>query len=829
MTSEQIKSSCDNAVSAGARFERHRVMFKVLTRLPPTLWVTAETIFAQLFWVLIFTVQALILGPHAFGLIGMVMIFLGFWESVPGVAITDALISIRSIDNLHLSTATTTCALLCLVLGAAVAGLAKPLATALGHAELAALMRAMAVLPLVHAFSLAPIAAAQRELRFRSTAIRTIVSLFAGGVVGVTLTFAGVGVWALVWQAIVQRCVAAVALWFAVPISLSFAISPRHLREVVGFAWPVMLARGMSWVSSQLPRLILGLYLGPTELGLFSLATRLSDIVAQVAILPRWLVARVDLRRFATDPEALRKAVRRVFLQISVLSFPLSVGGAAVIPTLFHTWLDPRWFEATRPSQLMLLTGMPLVTFYVTTAALLALNRQRSEAYIAVAQSVAIVIAVAVAAPFGLAATSAAIGAACLATLPLGVVILRRQSRLALRDILLPQAPAFLAAGAMGIVVSLSRAPLEAAFSSVTALGIMICAGTIFYAVLLAIMTPEPGRVGKQLFHQIIGEVILSLKIRRFLRPFGIERLLYYYHHRMVARSTERCRQSVETAKLLSQIRDMNLVFSVTAGRSGTMFVHKLFANLPNVISEHEAIPSFHSCLRKIQSDPSVAKEFLLKYKLPHIVNLCTPNYVELSHVFCKGFLEPLLEFGITPNLILLRRDPRLIALSYLRRYTIPERTLYGIEFLLSPRCARARALPLPLWRRRTDYQLIFWYVLEIERRQREYSQLVRDRGGVVSDVFASELRSFTCFLELGRAMGLITPTADSGALAHHHAAVASISWNANNAPLWPGNGINLDREEEEVWQLVSASDPQLRSSVEARYRSLDCPFGTIG
>jgi hypothetical protein len=76
----------------------------------------------------------------------------------------------------------------------------------------------------------------------------------------------------------------------------------------------------------------------------------------------------------------------------------------------------------------------------------------------------------------------------------------------------------------------------------------------------------------------------------------------------MVAGLTEQCRQSVETANLLSQIRDMNLVFSVTAGRSGTMFVHKLFEKLPNVISEHEAIPSFHSCLRKIQSDPSGAK-----------------------------------------------------------------------------------------------------------------------------------------------------------------------------------------------------------------------------
>jgi hypothetical protein len=41
-----------------------------------------------------------------------------------------------------------------------------------------------------------------------------------------------------------------------------------------------------------------------------------------------------------------------------------------------------------------------------------------------------------------------------------------------------------------------------------------------------------------------------------------------------------------------------------------------------------------------------------------------------------------------------------------------------------------------------TDYQLIFCYVLEIERRQQEYSRLVQDRGGIVCDVSAEELNN---------------------------------------------------------------------------------------
>jgi hypothetical protein len=214
--------------------------------------------------------------------------------------------------------------------------------------------------------------------------------------------------------------------------------------------------------------------------------------------------------------------------------------------------------------------------------------------------------------------------------------------------------------------------------------------------------------------------------------------------------------------------------------------------------------------------------EFLLKYKLPYIASLCVPNYAELSHLFCKGFLEPLLALGVTPNLILLRRDPRLVALSYLRRYTIPERTFYGIEFLLSPRYTRT--LSLPLWRRMTDYQLIFWYVLEIERRQWQYSQLVRDRHGIVCDVTAEELNGFHCFFELARSLGLIDLTADRDALAREHAAVASICWNKNDGPLWDDR-VDFDREEEEVWQLVSASEPQLRSWVEQRYRRHDCQY----
>ena len=130
---------------------------------------------------------------------------------------------------------------------------------------------------------------------FRSLTIRTVVSQSAGAVAGLALALAGAGVWALVSQALVQRGLAVIILWAAVPLTIDRRLSWKHLRELSTFALPNLVSRCMSWGSGQLPRLILGVYLGPTRLGLFTLATRLHDVVTQVAIMPKAQVARVDL------------------------------------------------------------------------------------------------------------------------------------------------------------------------------------------------------------------------------------------------------------------------------------------------------------------------------------------------------------------------------------------------------------------------------------------------------------------------------------------------------------------------------------------------------
>jgi hypothetical protein len=271
---------------------------------------------------------------------------------------------------------------------------------------------------------------------------------------------------------------------------------------------------------------------------------------------------------------------------------------------------------------------------------------------------------------------------------------------------------------------------------------------------------------------------------------------------------------------MMSRLRDKNLVFTVTAGRTGTLFLKRLFATLPDTTSLHEPEPAFHRYLRSAQRDPSVAREFLLRYKLPFIGGLRTTNYVELSNVFCKGYLLPLLELGITPNLIIMRREPRKIAVSYLERYSVPGRTHFGLEYLLDP--ALPGVLPLPSRRRMSDYQIIFWYTLEIERRQRDYARLVADLGGAVCDVTAQELTDVGVFFELAQTLGLLAGTVDRDKLAAEHAAISARGHNRTRRQVSVDGDI--DAQEQEVYDAISAVDPGLRSWIEAVYRDRKRP-----
>jgi teichuronic acid exporter len=462
-----------------------------LGKISPTSWVTAQNLFKQIFAIALFAIQAPLLGPHAFGLLALVMVFIGFCEYVLEIAGTDALISVKNIEQRHYSTMTTVNVACGVALGALIFAFAPRIAAVFREPELVPLLHFMAVLPIVTVLASAPNAACRRELQFEPLVTRMLASTTIAGIVGLILTFMHYGVWALVWQATIQRVLNVAILWKLVKMPFRMGFSAPHFNELRRYAAPMVVSQTMSWAADQIPRYILGFFLGASELGLFSLAARLSDIVVQLAVSPRYGVARIEMRQFAEERTGIETATQRILTHMSALTFPLCIGAAVVMPLLFATWLNARWAGGVLPAQLMMLGVIPYVTHYALSAALLGMNRQSAIAVNATAQTFTLVLVSAAFAPLGLYPATAAIACRPLVTATIPVIFARRYGGIAAKGVLVAQMPALLAAGVTGAAVFGLKLLLTPYLGSVALLAWLVLAGVVTYGALIGLLLPE--------------------------------------------------------------------------------------------------------------------------------------------------------------------------------------------------------------------------------------------------------------------------------------------------------------------------------------------------
>ena len=197
---------------------------------------------------------------------------------------------------------------------------------------------------------------------------------------------------------------------------------------------------------------------------------------------------------------------------------------------------------------------------------------------------------------------------------------------------------------------------------------------------------------------------------------------------------------------IVDELSAARLCFTVTSGRSGTKLLANLLREAAGICAEHEPAPRLNYVFRSIVDFPEAARWWLLTEKLPAIAKLMgsAPAYAELSHLTCKGFIEPILELGLRPAFLMVSRDPRAGATSLFRIGTIPERTASGRLVLIGP--TESQLLPLPGWRQLSDYQLCYWYAREIEWRQAHYRKLFSSLGIEWLDLRFDDIRSWPTF-----------------------------------------------------------------------------------
>ncbi|HYP19733.1 MAG TPA: lipopolysaccharide biosynthesis protein [Chloroflexia bacterium] len=183
----------------------------------------------------------------------------------------------------------------------------------------------------------------QKEINYRRRMVPEVGRTLLKGVLSVALAFAGLGVWSLVWGQVLGEACATVLLWVVAKWRPARLFRRDLLRSMLGYSFQTMLAGGLGTMLADVDYFIIGALLGPTALGIYTLAFRLPDLLIRNMAQAVATVAFAVAAKLQSDLAAMRDAYLRMQRYMLIILAPLGFGLFAVTPGLINTLFKPDW------------------------------------------------------------------------------------------------------------------------------------------------------------------------------------------------------------------------------------------------------------------------------------------------------------------------------------------------------------------------------------------------------------------------------------------------------------------------------------------------------
>jgi O-antigen/teichoic acid export membrane protein len=332
------------------------------------LWTLIDTWGSQLLALVVFIILAQLLQPVDFGLVALASVFVALGQVFVDQGLGDAIIQRPRLTVLQIDTAFWAALLTGAILSAVGILLAGPIATLLGDQRLLPLLQVLSLVFVLVAFNSIQIGLLRREMNFRSLAVRKLVAIAIGGVVGIALALAGAGAWALVGQQLANGVMSVVMLWAVSPWRPSFAFSVPDFRSLFSFGLNVVAGDLLTFVSRNTDNLLVGVFLGPVPLGFYAVAYKLLDTSQVLLVAAARRLVFPSFARLQHDVDRTRRAYIRMTRSTSALTLPGYIGLALVAHEAIVVIFGQKWAASATAASILFTIG-PVLTIQAFSGA----------------------------------------------------------------------------------------------------------------------------------------------------------------------------------------------------------------------------------------------------------------------------------------------------------------------------------------------------------------------------------------------------------------------------------------------------------------------------
>ena len=302
---------------------------------------------------------ARLLDPASFGIVALGKVLISFLEifyEKNGLSL--ALIQREKLEDNHKDAAfwfNIVVAIFMIIVAIALSGY---IARFFGEPLLQPIIIMLAFSIIAQSLSSVQIGLLKREFKFSILAKRNIATSIISGIVGLSMAYAGFGVWSLVGLYVTKSFVGMILLWYAASWRPKFAFSPDHFRDLFGFSVYLFCSGLVTSISKQSDKILIGKILAMEMVGIYKIS---QVIVRNVNSLISAAISNVALPVFSRMQNDDKKLLYTYYLNVRLslfLTAPVFVILISFPELILEKVLGEQWLGGTVVLQLLAIFGL---------------------------------------------------------------------------------------------------------------------------------------------------------------------------------------------------------------------------------------------------------------------------------------------------------------------------------------------------------------------------------------------------------------------------------------------------------------------------------------
>lgn len=299
-------------------------------------WTTIQTLINRSSGFIVKMILARLLFPEDYGIVGMAVVFSGFFKSFTDLGFGSAIIQRDEevINDTYLSTAFWSNIIWSLATYLILAFLISPFAANFYNESILIYVIPVLGLPiLTYPLFLVQRSVMTKNLNFKKIAVINNTASIISGVIAIVLAYFGAGVWALVAQTVIQSLIELPLYYRYSPWQPKWVFNKEAFRDMFGFGSFTTLSSLVYKFSSEGDYFLVGKILGKIELGLYSFAFILTD---SIRIQVRQIIDKVMFPIYS-------KAKNDFELQVKFLNKSILFNSLLISPIMGVLFISTEW------------------------------------------------------------------------------------------------------------------------------------------------------------------------------------------------------------------------------------------------------------------------------------------------------------------------------------------------------------------------------------------------------------------------------------------------------------------------------------------------------